>query len=295
MGRLLRMSLDDDIKTEMDKIRPMRVKEIKEEMQNLRVKCNDIFEKGEFVERLAIARIKGVGGEGAPRATPEAASSTAAEPAASTNTDAVTEEKPSLEKEIKNIQQMRISEIKKELESYGLRTDDLFEKSEFIQRLAEARIQGASAKKQEEREDGSYRDVEVKRMKKDPEPSQQQPQNPFGGMGGMGGMGNMGGMGFQDILQNLGGMGGGMGGMGGMGGFGGPGGFGAAAGGGGMQDLISKVMGNPRAMAAVQKASQNPKIMAALQDVQQRGPSAFAKYQNDPEIMAVLDELRGIL
>ncbi|CAM9235818.1 unnamed protein product, partial [Heterosigma akashiwo] len=53
--------VDDDIREQYEEIKAMRVKEIKEEMTQLGVKCNDIFEKGEFVERLALARVRGVG------------------------------------------------------------------------------------------------------------------------------------------------------------------------------------------------------------------------------------------
>jgi hypothetical protein len=64
---------------------------------------------------------------------------------------------------------------------------------------------------------------------------------------------------------------------------------------GGMGDIMSKVMGNPKAMAAVQKAAQNPHVMEAVQDVMQNGPGAMKKYENDREVKEILDELKGIL
>ena len=54
-------------------------------------------------------------------------------------------------------------------------------------------------------------------------------------------------------------------------------------------------MGNPKVMAAVQKAAGNPRVMAAVQDVMQNGPGAMKKYENDREVKAILDELRDIL
>ena len=48
-------------------------------------------------------------------------------------------------------------------------------------------------------------------------------------------------------------------------------------------------------MAAAQKAMGNPKVMAAVQDVMSNGPGAMNKYANDPEVKAILDELKGIL
>ncbi len=63
-------------------------------------------------------------------------------------------------------------------------------------------------------------------------------------------------------------------------------------------DMLQKMMSDPKAMALMQQAQQNPKIMAALQDVQANGPSAMQKYAGDPkytgdpEIQAVLKEVR---
>ena len=43
------------------------------------------------------------------------------------------------------------------------------------------------------------------------------------------------------------------------------------------------------------EAAGNPKVMAAVQDVMQNGPGAMKKYENDREVKAILDELKGIL
>ena len=43
------------------------------------------------------------------------------------------------------------------------------------------------------------------------------------------------------------------------------------------------------------QAAGNPKVMAAVQDVMQNGPGAMKKYENDREVKAILDELKGIL
>lgn len=34
--------------------------------------------------------------------------------------------------------------------------------------------------------------------------------------------------------------------------------------------------------------------MAAIQDVTQNGMSAMSKYQDDPEILAIIEELKGL-
>ena len=46
-------------------------------------------------------------------------------------------------------------------------------------------------------------------------------------------------------------------------------------GGNGMGDILNKVMSNPKAKAAFEKAQRNPKIMAALQDLAQN-PAAMS-------------------
>jgi len=53
-------------------------------------------------------------------------------------------------------------------------------------------------------------------------------------------------------------------------------------------------MGNPRAMAAAQRAMQNPKVAAALADIQ-RNPASAATYLNDPEISGIIRELQQYL
>ena len=55
-------------------------------------------------------------------------------------------------------------------------------------------------------------------------------------------------------------------------------------------ELLSKLMSDPSLMAAMQ----NPKVMAALQECM-GNPAAFAKYQNDPEIMNLVTKLAGIM
>jgi hypothetical protein len=46
----------------------------------------------------------------------------------------------SLEDEISSVRSMKVAEIKRELSQRGLVTDDMFEKEEFVRRLAQARL-----------------------------------------------------------------------------------------------------------------------------------------------------------
>lgn len=134
-------------------------------------------------------------------------------------------------------------------------------------------------------------------MNKDPSPSSE--QQPSGG-GMPGGMPNMGagGMDIGSILSGLGGMGGGGGAPGGEGGAGGfdigsilgaMGGAGGAAGGagapgggggmGGMGDMLGKVMNNPKAMEAFQKAQSNPKVDNFQQDWVDRSERGSVRFR----------------
>ena len=69
---------------------------------------------------------------------------------------------------------MKASELKKELESYGISTKSLFEKSEFVRAVAEARVDGVTTKsggrnsagqqQKDEPIDPSFRDVAVSKF-----------------------------------------------------------------------------------------------------------------------------------
>ena len=50
-------------------------------------------------------------------------------------------------------------------------------------------------------------------------------------------------------------------------------------------------MKNPKVMEIMMKAQSNPKIMKAMQECMSN-PAAFAKYQNDPEVGELMNELK---
>lgn len=115
----------------------------------------------------------------------------------------------------------------------------------------------------------------------------------FGGGGMPPGMeGLFGGGGMPAGMEGMfGGKGGGKGGMpGGMGGM--PGG-GMPGGGGGMPGgmdpaFLQGLMSDPDLMAAMS----NPKVMAAMQDLM-ANPGNISKYENDPEMMALMQKLQA--
>ena len=286
---------------EAPSILSMRLKELKDELDKRGVTWRGIaFEKEELARLLVDARSRPPA-PSAPPPTPQAPTSSPPPPsAAKAAQDAAWASRSSMG----NVETMKVADIKAELKSLGVDTSALFEKTELVAALIKAR-----ASKPPKPPDDDVIEVETRTMP----PKGASKSGMPGGMGGMGGMpGGMSGMGgLGDILSGLGGMGGmggmpgGMGGMpGGMGGMpgglgdilNGMGGMGGMPGGmGGMQQMMAKMMSNPRAMALMQKAQTNPKIMKALQDVQTNGPSAMQKYAGDPEVMAVVKELQEIM
>ena len=306
---------------EAPSILSMRLKELKDELDKRGVTWRGIaFEKEELARLLVDARSRPPA-PSAPPPTPQAPTSS---PPPSSAAKAAQDAAWASRSSMGNVETMKVADIKAELKSLGVDTSALFEKTELVAALIKAR-----ASKPPKPPDDDVIEVETRTMP----PKGASKSGMPGGMGGMGGMpGGMSGMGgLGDILSGLGGMGGmggmpgGMGGMpGGMGGMPGgmggmPGGMGGMPGGmggmgglgdilngmggmggmpggmGGMQQMMAKMMSNPRAMALMQKAQTNPKIMKALQDVQTNGPSAMQKYAGDPEVMAVVKELQEIM
>jgi len=161
---------DEDLKTE---ISAMRVKELKQELESYGISTKSFFEKGEMVAALLKARKEGktpidngASGETASTSTTSDASSSRSE---STSTDSNRKER--IQQEMEKCKKLKVGELKKELESYGVSTKSFFEKSEFVRAVAEARVDGPKksassggprgGRVEEEPRDPSYRDVIV--------------------------------------------------------------------------------------------------------------------------------------
>ena len=259
---------------EAPSILSMRLKELKDELDKRGVTWRGIaFEKEELARLLVDARSRPPA-PSAPPPTPQAPTSS---PPPSSAAKAAQDAAWASRSSMGNVETMKVADIKAELKSLGVGTSALFEKTELVAALIKAR-----ASKPPKPPDDDVIEVETRTMP----PKGASKSGMPGGMGGMGGMpGGMGGM--PGGMGGMGGMGDILNGMGGMGGM--PGGM------GGMQQMMAKMMSNPRAMALMQKAQTNPKIMKALQDVQTNGPSAMQKYAGDPEVMAVVKELQEIM
>jgi len=292
----------------------MKAGELKKELESYGISTKSFLEKSELKNALSKARAEGK----TPISNKSSSSSTASTAQTSTSTSTsssdsandVKQESKSMEAQMKEIQSMKATEIKKELESLGVSTKSFFEKSEFVKALAEARVNGVSKSTASSSSSGDnnnsegyaeYKNVEVltddqtgprKKQSQDQQssqPQQQQQQSPFGGAnpfggGGMpGGMGGMGGI--ADMLKNMGGMGGGGAGAGNP--------FGGAAGGNPM-GKAQEMMKNPRIMALMAKAQSNPKLQKIMTECM-GNPAAMAKYANDPEVAELINELKTFM
>ena len=319
-------------------IEEMRAGAIKQELESYGISTVSFLEKKELVEALTKARADGLqpkkqtttttttATSGSDSATDSSTSTTSSESTSSSDSRPREER---LQEEMEKCSKLKAGELKKELQERGISTTTFLEKSEFVQALAQARVDGVSKAESSSsnNEEGyaEYSNVEVltddsagPRPKGGNQPKEQASNpfggaagaNPFGGaagaspFGGAGGnpMGGMGGMGgIADMLKNMG-MGGAAAGgggaanpFGGAGGnpFGGGGGANPFGGAGGMDAMAKaqQMMSNPKVQAIMAKAQSNPSIMKKVNECMSN-PAAFAKYQNDPDVADLIKELQ---
>jgi uncharacterized protein with GYD domain len=140
----------------------MKAAELRKELQSYGISTKSFFEKGELVDAVNKARVEGK------KQIKNGKEAEAASGSASSNSEASSSSKPRSERlaeEMEKCKSMKVGELKKELESFGISTKSFFEKSEFVKALAEARVDGvAKGKGQEEPFDPTYRDVVIQKM-----------------------------------------------------------------------------------------------------------------------------------
>lgn len=175
---------DTDLEAEVSK---MRAKEIREELQSYGISTKSFFEKSELEDALVKARKEGktpINGVNGAAASSSSASSDKAGSSDSTTSTASSSRASSgnrlerIQQEMEKCKGMKVGELKKELESYGVSTKSYFEKSEFVRAVAEARVDGVKKgsgasrssgsggrqKQPEEPRDPSFRDVVVSKF-----------------------------------------------------------------------------------------------------------------------------------
>lgn len=158
---------DEDLKIE---ISAMRAKEIRQELESYGISTKSFFEKSEMVEALLNAKKEGK--TPVDNGTNGDTASTNSGPSSSRSTSTSTADRQErIQQEMEKCQTLKVGELKKELESYGISTKSYFEKSEFVRAVAEVRVDGPKksassggpngAGSSEEPRDPSYRDVVV--------------------------------------------------------------------------------------------------------------------------------------
>jgi len=274
-----------------EEIKSMRVGAIKQELESYGISTRTFLEKAELVDALIAARKEGKTPISTAAKTSSSSSTSTSTSSSYTTTSSAAESSPGsatnpeqrlklIKEEQDKCKEMKVQELKAELDSLGVSTTSFFEKSEFVRALAEARVDGVKKSKKKKRRAASDDDgddveevtakVEVitndsvgPKTKKSRDNTASAGGNPFGGGGGspFGGMpfgaGGMGGMDMNNIADMLKG-------MGGMGGAAGGNPFAGAAGGGaGMADAMKaaqQAMNNPKVKKVIEKAQKNPKV-----------------------------------
>ncbi|KAL7540900.1 hypothetical protein ACHAXR_011143 [Thalassiosira sp. AJA248-18] len=314
----------------------MRVAALKQELESYGISTKTFLEKGELVDALVQARKEGktpIASSSSTSSSTSSSSSSTSSGSSTASTSSTTASTSStstastsadrqerLQAELEKCKSLKVSDLKSELESYGVSTKSFFEKSEFVRAVAEARVDGVTKKSKKKKrravDDDEVEEVTAKvevitsdnvgpKTKKTRDAADVSGGNagaggnPFGGAGGspfggaagganpFGGGGGMGGMdmgNIADMLKGMGGMGGAAGGAnpfaGAAGGGGGGNPFAGAAGGGNPFGGGGAGMGD--AMKAAQQAMSNPKVRAVID-----------KAQKNPKVMAAVQECMG--
>ena len=152
----------------------MKAGDLRTELQSYGISTKSFFEKSELVDAVKKARAEGkspkANGKEAPSKSTSKSTeskSTGSKATESNSTDSSSSKPRSerLAEEMEKCKSMKVGELKKELQSYGISTKSFFEKSEFVKALAEARVDGVKkAGGEEEVYDASYRDVVMQKM-----------------------------------------------------------------------------------------------------------------------------------
>ncbi len=178
----------------------MKARELREELQSYGISTKSFLEKSELVDAVQKARAEGktktvTNDKDKDKDKDRDSTSSSSDGSASSSTTTSTtsdggkskaSREERLKEEMAKCQTMKVGDLKKELQSYGVNTKSFFEKSEFVRAVAEARVDGksktnssassasagssssSSSSSEEEPYDPSYRDVIMRKMTDDP-------------------------------------------------------------------------------------------------------------------------------
>ena len=176
-------SSDEELHNE---INSMKAKDIRQELQSYGISTKSFFEKSELVDALVAARkegrtpvVNGATTTSSSSGDDAASSETTTSASSGSSSGGAANRQERLNEEMEKCKTMKVGELKKELESYGVSTKSFFEKSEFVRAVAEARVDGvkqtsssagsagSGSRVREEPRDPSYRDVTVSKFSGD--------------------------------------------------------------------------------------------------------------------------------
>lgn len=147
----------------------MKAGDLRTELQSYGISTKSFFEKSELIDAVNKARAEGkspkANGKEAPSESTSKSTESKSTESKSTDSSSSKPRSERLAEEMEKCKSMKVGELKKELQSYGISTKSFFEKSEFVKALAEARVDGVKkAGGEEEVYDASYRDVVMQKM-----------------------------------------------------------------------------------------------------------------------------------
>lgn len=147
-------------------INNLTVPEMRKELESYGISTKSFLEKKEFVEALTKARQEGK------KPIEDTTTASDSKKKKSDDNDTALSREKRIAAEIEKCQQMKVAELKKELESLGISTKSFFEKSEFVKTLATARVdgttKGGSKTRQDTKYDPAFKDVKMEKFKGDP-------------------------------------------------------------------------------------------------------------------------------
>ena len=155
-------------------ISTLKIGEMRKELESYGISTKSFLEKKEFVEALAKARAEGKTPITADSSTTSGTSSSSSAKSSGGSSSSLSREER-IASEMEKCQSMKVGELKKELEALGISTKSFFEKSEFVKRLATARVDGVEQKQQSQQKqqqqqdyDPAYKDVKMQKFNGDP-------------------------------------------------------------------------------------------------------------------------------
>lgn len=162
-------------KDDLPDIASMKLGDMRQELESYGISTKAFLEKPEFVEALTKARAEGKQPKKTAKQRSSASTTTSSTKNDSSSSPSSSDNKKTraerIQEETAKAKLMSVGDLRKELTSRGIKTNAFFEKSEFVKAYADAVVDGvkasaagSSSRRQEEKYDPSYRDVQMRKL-----------------------------------------------------------------------------------------------------------------------------------